>query len=58
MAKIETLTFEYEHCGECSNAGLKRGGNYCVKTKRTIPDVWGKIPDWCPLEDKKESDNE
>ena len=56
--KIETVTFEYKLCGECSNAdhdptGKNSTRHRCFKTKRIIPDVWKKpIPTWCPLEEK------
>ena len=46
--KIETIISEYEHCGECWHAG-----DICDLTGKKIPDMWGKIPAWCPLEDKE-----
>jgi len=57
--KQETITFEYEHCGECPNADYCpiKGNTHryrCFKTKYKIPDLWGEIPKWCPLEDKRE----
>ena len=54
MIVKETLTFIYKHCGECSNADVK-----CYLKNRKIPDLWGKIPRWCPLErvNKKEEKN-
>lgn len=61
MIKQETITFEYEHCGECPNVlgwiDTGKEGNRCDRGKRTriIKDLWGKIPDWCPLPDKKEA---
>ena len=64
--KIETIEFEYEHCGECSNCDVvfgKRGktGNFpsswkCELTGKKIPGLWGDIPEWCPLPDKETSD--
>lgn len=59
--KTETLTFEYSSCGECSNVDERfgttiyyEGGDLiCSKTKRVIEDLWGKIPDECPLPDKE-----
>lgn len=48
MTKIETITEEYNHCGECWHAG-----DVCNLTDRKIPDMWGKIPSWCPLPDKE-----
>lgn len=55
--KIETTTCEIEHCGMCSNADFaptekNKHRHKCYKTGRVIPDLWGKIPDWCPLEEK------
>ena len=55
MTKKETIEFYYRSCGECSNADMKNGMGYCVKKKRRIPDLWGEIPKWCPLEDKDET---
>jgi len=55
----ETVIYEYEHCGECSNCDDRRNNEkghwvwICGKTKRKIPDIWGEIPGWCPLEEKK-----
>lgn len=57
--RIETVTFEYEHCGECPHPGflvadfdprcrLAKHG----RGNRIIKDLWGEIPDWCPLEKK------
>ena len=62
MKKKETITFQYEHCGECPNVidwynvGKKKwmAGYRCGKTRKLIKDLWGEIPEWCPLED---SDN-
>ena len=52
MTKKETITFQYEHCEECSNrSGPKYMKWTCSKTRRIIPDLWGDIPDWCPLEE-------
>ena len=52
--RIETITFEYEHCGECSNADTAVGDNtwrcFKIKSCRKIPSLWNKpIPAWCPL---------
>ena len=57
MTKIETVTQEIEHCGECPhvdwNTAPKK--HYCIRKElRKIPDLWGEIPDWCPLETKEE----
>ena len=58
MTKIETITYEYEHCGGCpSSYWLDTGKEKCAKRRRIIPDLWGDIPDWCPLE-TKEVDND
>ena len=59
MTKIETTTDEIGHCGECSNADYSLTvknplRHKCHKTKRVIPDIWGEIPSWCPLETKEE----
>ena len=60
MVKIETLTFEYNHCAECPNCERVKGAyefeNRCRLKKRKIPDLWGEIPKWCPLENKKEDE--
>ena len=55
MVKIETLTFEYTHGGECPNAEADDDSK-CRLTRRKIPDLWGEIPKWCPLPDKKENE--
>ena len=65
MKKIETIEFEYEHCGDCSNSEIigspievataeeiKKIRWYCLKTGKKIPVLWGEIPKWCPLEEK------
>lgn len=44
--KKEIIIDYYEHCGECWHAGEQ-----CDLTNKIIPDMWGKIPSWCPLED-------
>lgn len=49
MTKIETITQEINQCGECMHAWDK-----CDLTGKKIRDIWGKIPKWCPLENKKE----
>ena len=59
MRKVETMTFEYKNCWECSNVlgyGLRKeepGSGKCGKTKKKISDIWGEIPEWCPLPDKE-----
>ena len=52
MTKIEAVSFEYEHCGDCYHAYDKT----CDLTGKKIPEMWGKIPDWCPLENKSTKD--
>lgn len=60
MTKLFTHTEEIEHCGECCDCGfdgswVSAGRDYCIAKKgKTIPDIWGKIPKWCPLEEKNE----
>ena len=62
MKKKETWTEEYEHCGECPHAKERyigadvcRSLKYkCIKTRRIIKDLWGEIPDFCPLETVEE----
>ena len=60
MKKKETWTEEYEHCGECPYTSdwfdTGKEGYRCDKVKRVriIKDLWGEIPEFCPLED---SDN-
>lgn len=58
MVKVETITVEYKECGMCSNADYSptptnNSRHKCFKTKRVIPDIWGEIPAWCPLQDKE-----
>ncbi len=56
--KVEKITLEYRHCGECPHLrdwfDTGKAGYRCSKKRRIIPDLWGDIPDWCPLETKKE----
>ena len=52
--RIETITFEYEHCGECPEVDYQNGKYRCTKTNRTAKEIWGEIPKWCPLEEKKD----
>ena len=60
MTKKETVTFEYEHCGECPHAEDRMDGNYlcyvCTRRKRnkSIKDLWGEIPNWCHLENSND----
>ena len=57
MTKIDTITVEYEHCGECPYSEGGFGAGYrCSKDrrKRILEKMWGDIPDWCPLETKEE----
>ena len=60
MTKIETLTYEYEHCGDCPNiygiADFPDSECACNKTRKIILDIWGDIPEWCPLETKTEKE--
>ena len=56
MVKIETLTFEYTHCGGCPNSDYGPEYEGCQKTGKAIPNIWGEIPPWCPLENKKEDE--
>ena len=56
MSKQETLTFYYTHCGECPNASFDYEG--CQKTGKAIPNIWGKIPKWCPLEDAPKTETQ
>uniref|UniRef100_A0A6H1ZEL4 Uncharacterized protein n=1 Tax=viral metagenome TaxID=1070528 RepID=A0A6H1ZEL4_9ZZZZ len=61
--KQQTLTFYYEHCGECPNVldyfDHNKKDFRCELSKRgrgnrIIPTLWGEIPGWCPLENKGE----
>ena len=54
MKKKETWTEEYAHCGECPYVDGGFGRHGCAKKSKVIKDLWGEIPEWCPLED---SDN-
>ncbi len=57
MTKLLTITTEINNCGECCNVmdwhetGKKDWR--CNKHRGIIKDIWGEIPKWCPLEDKK-----
>ena len=54
MTRIEVIQFEYENCGECPNVEKANRGKWkCLLKRKIVPDLWGKIPDWCPLEVKK-----
>ena len=58
MTKIETIITAVDCCGICSNADHEPTHKNecrfkCHKTKRVIPDLWGEIPSWCPLEEGK-----
>lgn len=57
----ETITFEYNHCGECPHPVDFVGGDKLLKHRcgkdeevRFLLNIWGGIPDWCPLEIKDE----
>ena len=58
--KVDTVTYEIEHCGGCPHVldwfDTGKQGERCGKGKRRklVPDAWGEIPKWCPLETKKE----
>ena len=56
--KVETITFEYEHCAECPNTLMDYNGDWCDRNqcRKRIPYLWGDIPDWCPLETKEEGE--
>ena len=51
--KLEIITNEIEHCGECSNCDYNRKRYRCLLKKKRIPEIWGEIPTWCPLEDAR-----
>ncbi len=58
MNKVGTVIVEYEHCGKCLAAlwsfnPNKSDQSECDRTDRKIPNLWGDIPDWCPLETKE-----
>ena len=58
MTKIETILIEVDSCGVCSNSDHEpthkdRFRFKCHKTRRVIPNIWGEIPDFCPLPDKE-----
>ena len=56
MSKVETVTMEYEHCGECPNGDWIGNSYLCCKIEEGEPiikDLWGEIPKWCPLPDKE-----
>lgn len=56
--RTETITLEYKNCGECAHVDSTwisfRSKVYCFKCvpRKIIKDIWGEIPDWCPLEEK------
>ena len=52
--KLLTSTTEIEHCGKCAECGPPIYMKWkCLKTRRVIPDIWGEIPEFCPLPDKE-----
>ena len=59
MTKIDSLVHVFDHCGDCQHAldwiDTGKKGDRCGKGKRLriIKDLWGEIPDFCPLEEKK-----
>jgi hypothetical protein len=63
MIKTETVTHEYESCGECPNCNSKQTvktrewKHYCMQNLKQIKtDIWGGFPKWCPLPDKVDND--
>ncbi|KKM69341.1 hypothetical protein LCGC14_1451870 [marine sediment metagenome] len=61
MTKIHTTINVHlvNHCWECPSRldWFDTGkGDRCDRGKRVriIKDIWGDIPGWCPLPDKKE----
>ena len=53
--KTESVTCEIWHCGECSEVDLASKGRWkCLRKNKIVPDAWGEIPKWCPLEDSGE----
>ncbi len=52
MTKIETLTFEYEACEDCSWCEGESGEYKCGKANRILKNIY-TIAKFCPLEDKK-----
>jgi hypothetical protein len=47
-----------DRCWQCKEMQSYIGSSECIKdVPRVIPDVH-KIPDWCPLQDAPEEDNE
>ena len=56
MTKIFTHTEEIEHCGECASCDYTGDlVNWrCAVEDRSIGDLWGKIPKFCPLPEKRE----
>ena len=55
MTKLYTHTEEIEHCGECANCDYSGDlVNWrCATEDKPIGDLWGEIPKFCPLEEKK-----
>ena len=59
MDKQETLTFYYTRCGECPNAGDNPEYSFCLKkASKKITDLWGEIPEFCPLEDSPKTETQ
>ncbi len=59
MTKLLTVTTEVENCSGCLyildwfDTGLRDWRCDQGKRRRIVKDIWGKIPDFCPLEEKK-----
>jgi len=53
--RIETVTYEYEHCSECPHVldyfDTGKKGWRCELKRRIIKEIWGEIPEWCPLDE-------
>lgn len=56
--KILNEPIEIEHCGECPYTEVRDKPKkviwYCLKLLKDIPDLWGEIPEWCPLPNKED----
>lgn len=57
--KLLAVTFEVEHCSECSKGKQAYDGDWvCLLKQKLISVLWGDIPNWCPLPEKEEELND
>jgi len=52
--RLLTVTTKIKHCGQCCWVDDASGRWKCPKKRRVIKELWGDIPEWCPLEKEKD----